>query len=132
MDIALDSLKTILSWASVLAFVVLCAVLVYKWLQSKQLPILLIVTNLLGLLPIVFAPLVFFGSIFIFDNPGNYALALLLFLAVNSYSVVLIFMMVLSTKVYLKTHSQIKAMIPLIPALIVYGFILYFFVVIGT
>ena len=115
MDIALDSIKTILSWASVLAFVVLCAVLVYKWLQSKQLPILLIVTNLLGLLPIVFAPLFFFGSI-----------------AVNSYSVVLIFMMVLSTKVYLKTHSQIKAMIPLIPALIVYGFILYFFVVIGT
>lgn len=53
MDIALDSIKTILSWASVLAFVVLCAVLVYKWLQSKQLPILLIVTNLLGLLPIV-------------------------------------------------------------------------------
>ena len=129
MDIGVRLITILLSLVLLLAFVVLCAILVNKWLRRKNIPKNLRVANLLGLLPIVFAPFVFYGSIFIFDNPSNEALARLVFYAVNSYSLVLIIMMLLSIKLYLKTHSQIKAMIPLIPAMMVYCFIFFIFLI---
>jgi len=49
-----------------------------------------------------------------------------LFFAMNSYSVILVLMMLLSIKVYRKTGSVPRALLPLIPSLVVYGLIITF------
>lgn len=49
-------------------------------------PIWFKLINLLFLLPIAFWPIVFFGSVFMFDNPNNnFFLMFLLFLLINGY-----------------------------------------------
>ncbi len=48
--------------------------------RKHSLPKWLIAVNVVMMLPILAAPLVFYASIFIFDNPHNMPLAMLVFL----------------------------------------------------
>ena len=54
--------------------------------RKHSLPKWLIAVNVVMMLPILAAPLVFYASIFIFDNPHNMPLAMLVFFAINSYT----------------------------------------------
>jgi len=50
------------------------------------------------------APVVFYASIFIFDNPPNTLIAILAFLALNSYSFILAFTAWKAIKSYRQKH----------------------------
>ena len=71
-------------------------------LFSKELPLWFKLLNLSILLPIIIWPFILFGSIFIFDNPENFALALLLFLGIIAYPVYLLVIAELNARLYLK------------------------------
>lgn len=127
MDILFRTIEGIAGFISVLAVIVMGPGILYRWLRrDKHLPKSLCVANIIGITPVILAPLVFYGSIFIFDNPDNYVLALLLFFAMNSYPVVLVLMMLLSIKIHRKTGSVSRALLPLITSLVVYGLIITF------
>ena len=127
IDILFRTIEGIAGFISVLAVIVMGPVMIYRWLRrDKHMPKSLSLANIIGIAPVILAPLVFYGSFFIFDNPDNYVLALLLFFAMNSYSVILVLMMLLSIKVYRKTGSVPRALLPLIPSLVVYALIITF------
>lgn len=62
----------------------------FQQLFSKDFPIWFRILNLCILLPILLYPLVFFTTIFFFDNPENLGLTWLLFFAVNAYPIYLL------------------------------------------
>lgn len=66
----------------------------------------------LTLLPIIAAPVVYFGSIFIFDNPPNELLGWLLFIAVNSYSFLLLGAAKLSLLLHERYHNALLDFLP--------------------
>jgi hypothetical protein len=69
--------------------------------------------NYIALIPIIAWPLVFFGSIFMFDHPDNEAHTFLLFLLINSYPFVLFGIMLLSYTLY-KPVKPVAIILPLI------------------
>ncbi len=80
--------------------------------RKHSLPKWLIAVNVVMMLPILAEPLVFYASIFIFDNPHNMPLAMLVFFAINSYSLVLAGCAALSIRLYRRTGKAVLALLP--------------------
>lgn len=82
--------------------------------RKHSLPKWIIAVNVVMMLPILAAPLVFYASIFIFDNPHNMTLAMLVFFAINSYSysLVLAGCAALSIRLYRRTGKAVLALLP--------------------
>ncbi|HEY9551679.1 MAG TPA: ankyrin repeat domain-containing protein [Prevotella sp.] len=78
----------------------------------STLPWSLRVVNTLFLLPILAAPIIFFGSIFVFDNPPSTFVGIAWFLAINSYSLVLIGIVKLTLWLYDRKGSLFIAHTP--------------------
>ncbi len=87
----------------------------------------LTIWNIVAMLPILCSPIVFFGSCFIFDNPSSLVGAIFLFIAMNSYSVLLMLGCICSGKCWRKGKLIYAWAIPTISIVIVYGFILTMF-----
>lgn len=94
----------------------------------KSYPIILKVICVITLLPILAAPVVFFISVFVFDDPNANILAQLgIFLGVNSYSFVLAGICALSIFIYAKYRKWIVAILPFAGLfLLVYGMVWFF------
>lgn len=90
-------------------------------LDFKHYPLLLKVVCIVVLLPILAAPLVFYASIFIFDNPSDMTVAYLVFFAVNSYSFVLAGICLTSVWLYSKYRKTHYAVLPFLFMLVVIG-----------
>lgn len=78
----------------------------------RGVPWILRIINIIYMLPVLFAPWVFYCSFFIFDNPSDDFLAWMLFIGINLYSIILIGVVFISLKLYEKHKSLIKALIP--------------------
>uniref|UniRef100_A0AB33JDT5 Uncharacterized protein n=1 Tax=Prevotella sp. GTC17260 TaxID=3236796 RepID=A0AB33JDT5_9BACT len=89
-----------------------------KWLQAYL---------TLSLLPTLAAPLAYFGSIFIFDNPPNEALGWLLFLTVNSYTFLLIGAAKLSLRLYERFLQALWAFLPQIGVVLLLSTVFIFY-----
>ena len=63
-------------------------------------------------MPILAAPLVFYSTIFFFDNPSSEGEAFLWFLAVNSYSLILLGICWTSVWIYFKRRKKTLASLP--------------------
>lgn len=94
----------------------------------KSYPIILKVISVISLLPILAAPIVFFLSVFVFDDPNANIFAQFgIFLGVNSYSFVLVGIYVLSLFIYTKYQKWIVAILPFAGLfLLVYGLVWFF------
>lgn len=87
-------------------------------LDIKNYPFILKIVCGIVLLPIVAAPLVFYTTIFFFDNPSSEGEAFLWFLLVNSYSLILLGICYASVLIYTKTQKIIFAITPFLLYLI--------------
>jgi hypothetical protein len=88
--------------------------LVYRVFQQKDRPRWLKILNWISLAGLLATPLIFFGSIFMFDNPDNFLQTFLFFLAINSYSIIIFLFSWLSYKIY-PVEKWLGALFPLIP-----------------
>ena len=102
----------------------LICIVVLKLKQKYMLSFPLAIWNGISMLPILLSPLVFFGSAFIFDNPSSMIGAIILFLLLNSYSIILFLGSVWSAKLWAKGYKVIAWSIPSTLNLLVYGLIL--------
>lgn len=84
-----------------------------SYLKYKELPKWFKILNLSILLPILLWPLVFFTTIFFFDNPPNTFYAFLLFLFVNAYPFYLAILALINIKLY-KWNKLIGLILPII------------------
>ena len=73
-----------------------------KQIFSNELPKWFKLLNLSILLPILLYPLVFYTTIFFFDNPKNLGLTNLLFFAVNAYPLYLVIITYLNSLLFQK------------------------------
>lgn len=89
-------------------------------LDIKNYPLILKIICGLVLLPILAAPLVFYTTIFFFDHPSSEGEAFLWFLAVNSYSLILVGICWASVRIYNKTK---KILFSILPFLLLLGLI---------
>jgi hypothetical protein len=80
-------------------------------MENKTLPIIfnrsdlpwsIRILNYSTLLIILIWPLIFFGSIFIFDNPKNLFLTFLIFILINSYPFMIFGLIIMSFKLFKK------------------------------
>ncbi len=71
-----------------------------SYLKDKELPKWFKILNLSILLPILLWPLIFFATIFFFDNPHNLFYTFLLFLFVNAYPFYLAILALINIKLY--------------------------------
>lgn len=69
--------------------------------------------NNISLLPIFLWPLIFFGSIFLFDNPQNFFLTFVIFILTNSYPLVLLKISVFSYRLF-KTNRIVGVSIAIL------------------
>ena len=93
--------------------------------HKSGLPWALAVWNVVALLPVLCSPLVFFGSIFVFDDPRfPFIASMLVFLAMNSYSIFLILGCICSGRCWEKGNKICAWLIPTISIVVIYGFIL--------
>ena len=105
----------------------LALILGVGWIVKHKsgLPWALAVWNVIALLPILCSPLVFFVSIFAFDDPrAPFIASILLFLAMNSYSIFLILGFICSGRCWKKWNKICALLIPTISIVVIYGFIL--------
>lgn len=79
---------------------------------DKNLPLWLRVLSWVFLSPVLLAPLVFYGSIFLFDNPPSELEALGIFFLINSYSLWLIGVVKLSGALYRRYHKVYISVLP--------------------
>ena len=92
---------------------------------SKKLPKRFKAINCFILLPILLWPLIFFGSIFIFDNPKNMNQAYGLFFLINSYPIFLLILFEANARIY-KRLKNVGYIIPVtIIGFLAYGFITF-------
>lgn len=97
--------------------------------SNKTNRIILIVLKILSLFPILLWPIIFYGSIFIFDDPNaNSTYQYFLFYGINAYPIYLIINMVIANRVYPKNSRLATGLylwpIALLGFLCVYGAIL--------
>jgi hypothetical protein len=93
--------------------------------NKSEMPWALAVWNVVALLPILCSPLVFYVSIFVFDNPGPHIItSILVHLAMNSYSIFLILGCICSGICWKKGYKICAWLIPIISIVVIYGFIL--------
>ena len=83
-----------------------------KSIVDKNLPLWLRVLSWAFLSPVLLAPLVFYGSIFLFDNPPSELEALGIFFLINSYSLWLIGVVKLSGALYRRYHKAYISILP--------------------
>ena len=81
-------------------------------LDIKNYPLILKLICGIVLLPILAAPLVFYSTIFFFDNPSSEGEAFCWFLAVNSYSLILLGICWASVWLYSKIRKADLASLP--------------------
>ena len=81
-------------------------------LDVKNYPLILKFICGIVLMPILAAPLVFYSTIFFFDNPSSEGEAFLWFLAVNSYSLILLGICWTSVWIYFKSRKKTLASLP--------------------
>lgn len=81
-------------------------------LDIKNYPLILKIICGIVLLPILAAPLVFYTTVFFFDHPSSEGEAFLWFLAVNSYSLVLVGICWASIWIYNKTKKILFSILP--------------------
>lgn len=85
------------------------------------------VLRVLCLLPIILWPIIFFGTIFMFDDPNNnQTLMFLVFLGINAYPLYLIGLVVFSNRLYNKS-ILFASLILLIPPVFFGSLILYIY-----
>ena len=102
----------------------LICIVVWKLKQKYMLNLPLAIWNGIAMLPILFSPLVFYVSAFIFDNPSSIIEATILVFLMNSYSIILFLGCVWSAKLWAKGYKVIAWSIPSTLNLLVYGLIL--------
>jgi hypothetical protein len=74
--------------------------------SELQKPFLFKVLRIVSLMPILLWPLIFYGTVFFFDDPNsNVILVYLAFIAVNSYPLYLIGNLILSNRLYEKNYK---------------------------
>ena len=81
-------------------------------LDFKNYPAALKIVCIIVLLPILAAPLVLYSTIFFFDNPSNVSEAFAWFVAVNSYSFILLGICWVSVWMYSKYRRCLPAILP--------------------
>jgi hypothetical protein len=91
---------------------------------KPKLPSWIIALNYIALIPALVWPIVFFASIFMFDNPKNAGATFLLFLLINSYPLILLANMHFSFMLFNK-NKVLSAILPLIP-LVAFSYLIYF------
>ena len=79
--------------------------------NRSDLPWSIRILNYSTLMIILIWPLIFFGSIFMFDNPKNLFLTFLLFILINSYPFIIIGLIFISFKLF-KKQPFISIFIP--------------------
>ena len=93
--------------------------------RRKQYPDWFSRLNILSILPVFLWPCVFYGSLFLFDNPSNMGSAFLKFILVNIYPIVILTLSRLSYMLFRKART----IAVIIPALLVATWaVLLFFV----
>ena len=80
--------------------------------NKSKLPWSIRILNYSTLITFLIWPLVFFGSIFIFDNPKNLPITFILFILINSYPLLIIGLIILSFKLF-KKYTLISILIPI-------------------
>ncbi|HXD78477.1 MAG TPA: hypothetical protein VN616_11755 [Puia sp.] len=88
--------------------------LLYTVYFQKGRPAWLRTLNRISLAGIVASPVIFFMSIFIFDNPQNLLTAIMMFLLLNSYSAIVLSLSFLSYSIY-PSNKWLATALPLIP-----------------
>lgn len=73
------------------------------YIRKYNLPQWFVILNILGIAAIFVWPIVFFGSVFMFDHPENFIKTFMLFLLINSYPIVYIGNLILSVRLF---HSK--------------------------
>jgi len=96
--------------------------------SDPQKPFLFKVLRIMSLTPILLWPLIFYGSVFFFDDPNsNEILVFLAFILVNAYPLYLIGSVVLSNRIYAKNYKISIAL--LLWPIALFGFlIIYIFI----
>ena len=88
----------------------------YKKVNREKYPKWFSRLNNISLLPIFLWPLIFFGSIFLFDNPQNFLLTFGIFILMNSYPLLLLTLSSLSYRLF-TTKRFIGTSIPILTIL---------------
>ena len=83
-----------------------------KNINTNKSPIWFKIVNLTFLIPIIFWPIVFFASIFLFDNPSNFFLTLILFLIIIAYPLYLLILVILNARLF-RINRLIATIFPL-------------------
>ena len=91
------------------------------YIRKHKLTQWFVVLNILGLAGVFVWPLVFFGSIFMFDHPENFIATFILFLLINSYPLLYIGNLILSVRLF-HSRKTIAIILPII------GFLSFVFV----
>ena len=74
-------------------------------ISTEGLPRWFVMLTKIALIPVVAWPIVFFGSIFMFDNPQNTGLTFFYFLLINVYPLYIIKIRMLSIKYFKKDKT---------------------------
>jgi len=82
--------------------------------------------NNISLLPIFLWPLIFFGSIFLFDNPKNILYTSFIFILMNSYPLLFLTLSVLSYRLFM-TKRIIDISIPILTTICWVILLIYLF-----
>lgn len=94
---------------------------------AKDLPTWFVILNYFSLFPIIFWPLLAFGSIFMFDNPSNMFMTFTIFLLIISYPLILVGLIAINFRLYTKQRVLAVAIsfVPIIVgALIIFGLLI--------
>ena len=120
----MEVLPFLIAIAYVLCVFVGIFLIIRELKQRYKLNLPLAIWNGIAMLPILFSPIVFYVSAFIFDNPGNIIEATILVFLMNSYSIILFLGCVWSAKLWAKGYKVVAWGIPCTLNLLVYGLIL--------
>jgi hypothetical protein len=88
----------------------------YKKANREKYPNWFSRLNNISLLPIFLWPLIFFGSIFLFDNPQNFLLTFAIFILMNSYPLLFLTLSSFSYRLFM-TKKFISVSIPILTIL---------------
>jgi phage shock protein PspC (stress-responsive transcriptional regulator) len=98
-----------------------------KLIDTSGLPKWFIYYTYGSLYPILFWPLIFYASIFMFDNPSNFFLTLSGFFAIISYPIILIAFLVFAFRLYRKNNKLFAFLIPLTSIIAGISFVYFLF-----
>ena len=117
----MEVIPLLVAIAYALCVIVGIFLIIRKLKQKYKLNLPLAIWNGIAMLPIVFAPLVFFASAFFFDNPSTFIGAVILYLLVNSYSILLFWCSIWSARFWAKGNKVMAWGIPSTLIILIYG-----------